>query len=177
MPQGLRQYQMAVALPGQRMSYQDYTHGHGDFDECINGENSVIPYGRFVTDTVPASITTAQPVGSLFLPQDAGDNIVGFVQQQGYHEVNALGNVGVPSKFPMNYRYKGAYASESLGVIARGAVLGVAADPTLPADNGKLVDAGTYAGTFAPLPNNYRVLRQVDGLTIVELDLPSTLAV
>jgi hypothetical protein len=180
MPIGRRQYEPALAFPGQRASYQDYTHGHNTQDECVNYGTTYLPYGRFVTkDLSPAAVATGLP-GLLTLPSAATNVVVGFAPIQGLWENQHYGNGGIPPKQPMFYAYKGIYWVETITAIQRGDLVAIAADPATPANQGKIGNQTTLTGVKINLTTGqYRVLDTAlaGGLVRIELDLPSTLLV
>ena len=179
MPIGRRQYEPALGFPGQRASYQDYTHGHNTQDECINNMATRIPFGRFVTkDASPAAIATGLP-GLLALPTSAAASpVIGLAPHQGWWEADCAGVGGIPAKQAMFYAYKGIYFVETVSAVTRtGTGIFVYNNPAIPANLGKIT---TVAADGVALPaGQYRVLdaAAANGLVRIELDLPSTLLV
>lgn len=172
MPIGIRQYQMAIALPGQRMSYQDHTHFKGHLDGTYNATGEVLPFGRFIAKS--ASATPWE--GQLVLPSAADTNIIGIIPQQGYYERKSFdGAVGIPVNYPTAYAYKGVWAIETEGAVTIDSTFALAADDTDEENKGKVVDSGVYTGATIPFPDNVSVKRVVDSLAVVELDLSPNL--
>jgi hypothetical protein len=173
MPIGRRQYQMAVALPGQRMSYQDNTTFKGYFDECINNETFYLPFGRFVVQL------SNQPIGNLSLPSTTAapsQKIVGINPIQGCWEASSDGVVGIPPKHPMSYAHEGIFAIETSGTLTLGGTFAIAAADADAANKGKLVDSTAYVPAKATIPTNFRVVRILPyNLAIVEISFPTTL--
>ena len=166
---GARKYQLAVALPGQRMSYQDKTVYKGDLDETINGMDSRMPLGRFVCK--PATGYK----GDLQLPSATHTTVIGVVPQQAGYERNPVtGEGGIPSKFPMAYATEGVFAIEMVAGINAGDDIVIAADDA-DADNKGKAAPTAYANNSLAVPNNYRVIRVVDNLAIIEIDFDPTL--